>query len=194
MYNSFNSNVFYNWVSTNKNYKKLNPWIKWTISIIVFVIIVLSFVSVGFKIAPNGSNLFFENLKLFFTFSDKSKYFPEQSLWNVSLVYLLLTIKQTLLGTIVGFALALMTSYLSFKLFTNKFSSLVISIIVNVFRFLPILMVIYYIQLSYTKELGLFMISEYGNDLHIVAGNDLSCSHILELIFKNACYAYDKES
>lgn len=155
---NFNSNVFYNWVSTNKNYKKLNPWIKWTISIIVFVIIVLSFVSVGFKIAPNGSNLFFENLKLFFTFSDKSKYFPEQSLWNVSLVYLLLTIKQTLLGTIVGFALALMTSYLSFKLFTNKFSSLAISIIVNVFRFLPILMVIYYIQLSYTKELGLFIV------------------------------------
>ena len=155
---NFNSNVFYNWVSTNKNYKKLNPWIKWTISIIVFVIIVLSFVSVGFKIAPNGSNLFFENLKLFFTFSDKSKYFPEQSLWNVSFVYLLLTIKQTLLGTIVGFALALMTSYLSFKLFTNKFSSLVISIIVNVFRFLPILMVIYYIQLSYTKELGLFIV------------------------------------
>lgn len=155
---NFNSNVFYNWVSTNKNYKKLNPWIKWTISIIVFVIIVLSFVSVGFKIAPNGSNLFFENLKLFFTFSDRSKYFPEQSLWNVSLVYLLLTIKQTLLGTIVGFALALITSYLSFKLFTNKFSSLVISIIVNVFRFLPILMVIYYIQLSYTKELGLFIV------------------------------------
>lgn len=155
---NFNSNVFYNWVSTNKNYKKLNPWIKWTISIIVLVIIVLSFVSVGFKIVPNGSNLFFENLKLFFTFSDKSKYFPEQSLWNVSLVYLLLTIKQTLLGTIVGFALALMTSYLSFKLFTNKFSSLVISIIVNVFRFLPILMVIYYIQLSYTKELGLFIV------------------------------------
>lgn len=155
---NFNSNVFYNWVTTNKNYKKLNPWIKWTISIIVFVIIVLSFVSVGFKIAPNGSNLFFENLKLFFTFSDKSKYFPEQSLWNVSLVYLLMTIKQTLLGTIVGFALALMTSYLSFKLFTNKFSSLVISIIVNVFRFLPILMVIYYIQLSYTKELGLFIV------------------------------------
>ena len=155
---NFNSNVFYNWVSTNKNYKKLNPWIKWTISIIVFVIIVLSFVSVGFKIAPNGSNLFFENLKLFFMFSDKSKYFPEQSFWNVSLVYLLLTIKQTLLGTIVGFALALMTSYLSFKLFTNKFSSLVISIIVNVFRFLPILMVIYYIQLSYTKELGLFIV------------------------------------
>ena len=155
---NFNSNVFYNWVSTNKNYKKLNPWIKWTISIIVFVIIVLSFVSVGFKIAPSGSNLFFENLKLFFTFSDKSKYFPEQSLWNVSLVYLLLTIKQTLLGTIVGFVLALITSYLSFKLFTNKFSSLVISIIVNVFRFLPILMVIYYIQLSYTKELGLFIV------------------------------------
>lgn len=155
---NFNSNVFYNWVSTNKNYKKLNPWIKWTISIIVFVIIVLSFVSVGFKIAPNGSNLFFENLKLFFAFSDKSKYFPEQSLWNVSLVYLLLTIKQTLLGTIVGFALALMTSYLSFKLFTNKFSSLVISIIMNIFRFLPILMVIYYIQLSYTKELGLFIV------------------------------------
>lgn len=155
---NFNSNVFYNWVSTNKNYKKLNPWIKWTISIIVFVIIVLSFVSVGFKIAPNGSNLFFENLKLFFAFSDKSKYFPEHSLWNISLVYLLLTIKQTLLGTIVGFALALMTSYLSFKLFTNKFSSLVISIIVNVFRFLPILMVIYYIQLSYTKELGLFIV------------------------------------
>ena len=155
---NFNSNVFYNWVSTNKNYKKLNPWIKWTISIIVFVIIVLSFVSVGFKIAPNGSNLFFENLKLFFTFSDKSKYFPEQSLWNVSLVYLLLAIKQTLLGTIVGFALALITSYLSFKLFTSKFSSLVISIIVNVFRFLPILMVIYYIQLSYTKELGLFIV------------------------------------
>lgn len=155
---NFNSNVFYNWVSQNKNYKKLNSWIKWTISIIVFVIIVLSFVSVGFKIAPNGSNLFFENLKLFFTFSDKSKYFPEQSLWNVSFVYLLLTIKQTLLGTIVGFALALMTSYLSFKLFTNKFSSLAISIIVDVFRFLPILMVIYYIQLSYTKELGLFIV------------------------------------
>lgn len=155
---NFNSNVFYNWVSTNKNYKKLNLWIKWTISIIVFVIIVLSFVSVGFKIAPTGSNLFFENLKLFFTFYDKSKYFPEQSLWNVSLVYLLLTIKQTLLGTIVGFALALITSYLSFKLFINKFSSLVISIIVNVFRFLPILMVIYYIQLSYTKELGLFIV------------------------------------
>ncbi len=33
-----------------------------------------------------------------------------------------------------------------------------------------------------------FMISEYGNDLHIVAGNDLSCSHILEVIFKNACF------
>ncbi|WP_295156123.1 hypothetical protein [uncultured Brachyspira sp.] len=33
-----------------------------------------------------------------------------------------------------------------------------------------------------------FMISEYGNDLHIIAGNDLSCCHILEVIFKNACF------
>ncbi|WP_300368966.1 hypothetical protein [Brachyspira sp.] len=33
-----------------------------------------------------------------------------------------------------------------------------------------------------------FKISEYGNDLHIIASNDLSCCHILEVIFKNAYF------
>ena len=33
-----------------------------------------------------------------------------------------------------------------------------------------------------------FMISNYGNNLNIVGGNDLSCSHIIEIIFKNASF------
>lgn len=152
------SNVFYSWISPNKNYRKLNPWIKWTISALILILIILSFVNVGFKIAPNGTNVFFENIKQLFNFSDNSKYFPNQSLWNVSFNYLLLTIKQTLIGTITGFALALISSYLSFKNFTNKYTSYFINLIVNVLRFVPILFFIYYIQLSFSKELGLFIV------------------------------------
>ncbi|WPL39640.1 hypothetical protein [Malacoplasma iowae] len=152
------SNVFYSWISPNKNYRKLNPWIKWTISALILILIILSFVNVGFKIAPNRTNVFFENIKQLFNFSDNSKYFPNQSLWNVSFNYLLLTIKQTLIGTITGFALALISSYLSFKNFTNKYTSYFINLIVNVLRFVPILFFIYYIQLSFSKELGLFIV------------------------------------
>lgn len=152
------SNVFYSWISPNKNYRKLNPWIKWTISALILILIILSFVNVGFKIVPNGTNVFFENIKQLFNFSDNSKYFPNQSLWNVSFNYLLLTIKQTLIGTITGFALALISSYLSFKNFTNKYTSYFINLIVNVLRFVPILFFIYYIQLSFSKELGLFIV------------------------------------
>ncbi|WPL40730.1 hypothetical protein [Malacoplasma iowae] len=152
------SNVFYSWISPNKNYRKLNPWIKWTISALILILIILSFVNVGFKITPNGTNVFFENIKQLFNFSDNSKYFPNQSLWNVSFNYLLLTIKQTLIGTITGFALALISSYLSFKNFTNKYTSYFINLIVNVLRFVPILFFIYYIQLSFSKELGLFIV------------------------------------
>lgn len=152
------SNVFYSWISPNKNYRKLNPWIKWTISALILILIILSFVNVGFKIAPNETNVFFENIKQLFNFSDNSKYFPNQSLWNVSFNYLLLTIKQTLIGTITGFALALISSYLSFKNFTNKYTSYFINLIVNVLRFVPILFFIYYIQLSFSKELGLFIV------------------------------------
>lgn len=153
-----NSNFFYNWVSTNNKNKKINLWVKLILIFMILIFIIFSFVNVGFKIAPNGRDLFFENLKLFFTFSDNSKFFPDQSLWYVSFIYLGITIKQSLLGTIAGFLIALFTSYLSNKLLVNKFLAFVIGIVTNIFRYLPILMIIFFVELSFTKELGLFIV------------------------------------
>ena len=33
-----------------------------------------------------------------------------------------------------------------------------------------------------------FMIADYDKDLHIVASNDLSCYHSIEIVFKNTVF------
>ncbi|WP_434336955.1 PhnE/PtxC family ABC transporter permease [Mesomycoplasma conjunctivae] len=127
--------------------------------VIIFILISFSLYSVFLPINNNGWKFVAKKLTELFVFSNFHLDYPSQSIIQLSLNLLWITIKYSILGTFFGSIIALITSlFASQEISQNKFVTKFISILITVFRALPIPFVMVPFAKGFQKELSAFLI------------------------------------
>ena len=125
--------------------KTIRPFWKHLFSILLISIIIFSLSTLNFSFNYEGFKLFWQNMRDFFKFSTNSTYFQfgiKKNLFILSLIFFYKTFSLTLVGTFLGFVLALLTSYFANKN-TYKWYSLPIKLLILLLRSFPELLYIY---------------------------------------------------
>lgn len=146
------SNLFFLWYKNdNFYYKKWHlPW-KILFWFLLTIVILFSFSMINFSYNHSGNKVFWFNIQKMFYFNNKNPNYPSQSLWYISFVSILQTIKYVSSGTIVGFILALFSAYFSNSKTNNWFISIFYKIIILFFRSFPAIFLIMLFLESFEK-------------------------------------------
>ncbi|BAH69868.1 hypothetical protein MBIO_0603 [Mycoplasmopsis fermentans PG18] len=161
-----NKKYHYSWLfdiyvnSKNESYKKLKRWVKVTFILLILIICLYSLLSFDWKIMDNNSVKQLKNdLQRLFTFNNINSSYPANNLWILSLSFLWSTIQYTALGSLLGFLLALVTSYLaSWNLHKNKILPIISKIIITLLRTLPIFFFVFLFTSSFDRLLSASLI------------------------------------
>ncbi|WP_084276662.1 ABC transporter permease subunit [Mycoplasmopsis opalescens] len=141
---------------------KIKPIFKHLILIAFIILFCFLVYDQASKIRFDNFNLVGENLRKFFTFSNKSTHTTQgdgfTNLFYDSIKALWLTIKLGLVGTFFGFILALLTSILSFSVITNKYSAFIVKITMLILRSIPELVLIGIITKTIRNQLSLLLV------------------------------------
>lgn len=159
--NIVKQNAFYSFVTNNDKYpkKKLSYLSKFLIILFLIVIIAVSFWLVGFNLSPYGMTVFSNRISKIFLFSNSLKDYPNYSLVNLSLEYLWVSIKGTIIGTTIGFIVAFLTATFSnYHLIKSKFISNLVKIIIVILRAFPTVVFIYFFTNVFSKDLSLVLV------------------------------------
>lgn len=116
------NNFFFEWYyDQNRVLKKhLRWWVKFTISLIVIILLLTLFIFNNVTIYPNGLNVFKFYIKTLFNPTSVSSSYPTTSLWLLSWNFLLITLGNIFLGSIAGWLAGILTAYfLCFKIHKN---------------------------------------------------------------------------
>ncbi|MBU4692066.1 ABC transporter permease subunit [Mycoplasma zalophi] len=154
-------NIFFYQVSSSeqKTQKKLRSFWKHLLTICVLIFIIYLFSTYSYKTTNHfGIELFKKNFLAIFSFSNISTLDYEQNLIIRSLSVLWFTIKYTISGTFIGFLLALLTSSLTNRNFTNKIWSFFSRNIILFLRCIPELLFITLFTSIYRAEFSLMLI------------------------------------
>ncbi|MEE3928093.1 ABC transporter permease subunit [Mycoplasmopsis ciconiae] len=132
----------------------------------IFIFIALLFLFyfltwLAFKVNSNGITVFLRQVRRFF--SPTSSFYDEDlhtsvNIWNESFSSLFLTIKSALVGTFLGYILALITSFMTNKTFNNKYWSFISKTFVLLLRSFPALIFVTLINKTFNSEFSLFLI------------------------------------
>ncbi|MDQ0514076.1 phosphonate transport system permease protein [Mycoplasmoides fastidiosum] len=112
-------NWFLDWYcdGNRQHQKQLRPWIKFVGSLLIAIILVIIFIFNPVRFFPNGADLFYRYLKLFFSPVTVNHHYPSYNLWSLSAEFLMISLGNIFLGTISGWIAAMISAYF----FTNRF-------------------------------------------------------------------------
>ena len=107
-------------------------------------------VMVGFQYSPYGIEIFIKNLKELFSFNSVIDLYPNNNLWNLSFDFLWKSIQGVVVGTTIGFVLAIISSYfVNYHFVRTKIANEIIKIILAILRALPTIVFIYFFKLNF---------------------------------------------
>ncbi len=152
MNNNVKSNFFFSYHINEKRWK--NTQLTWKtkllITILFLSIICVSMVMVGFQYSPYGIEIFIKNLKELFSFNSTIDLYPNNNLWNLSFEFLWKSIQGVIVGTTIGFVLAIISSYfVNYHFIRTKIANEIIKIILAILRALPTIVFIYFFKLNF---------------------------------------------
>ncbi|KUH47279.1 ABC transporter permease subunit [Mycoplasmopsis meleagridis] len=156
--------LFYRYISKNNvTYLKSKILLKHLLIILAIFILIttISLLNLGLNINEFGLNVFKNNLVNIFKFSEKSSYIlgnENSNLWILSINYLWITIKYTLVGSFLGFIIALITSYITSKNNLKNFLRIPFSIIITFLRSIPELVFITIFTNSFNSYLVIVLV------------------------------------
>lgn len=159
--NVVKSNLFFSYINNENKFKKkkISLWIKVLLITIILSVVVASFIIVGFNLSPRGLKVFSNRIVEIFSFSNSINDYPNYSLIELSLQFLWITIQGVLIGTSIGFVLALITSTLSNSfIFKNLIIEKTIKIIIALFRGFPTIIFIYLFTNLFSKNVSLVLV------------------------------------
>lgn len=156
--NEIKQNFFY---YSNVHYAQ-KKW-TWKSKLLVYSILlaflVAAFILIGFQTSPLGFDIFTDRLKQIFSFSNQIEDYPNQSLILLSFNFLWISIKTALIGTVLGFLIAFITSTLqNDKLHNIKAIAVPIRIVIPFLRAMPVIFFIYFFSYTFTKDIALVMV------------------------------------
>ncbi|MDE6082569.1 MAG: hypothetical protein K2F52_01670, partial [Malacoplasma sp.] len=129
------------------------------IVLFLIAIVVISFWLVGFNLSPNGVTVFSNRVNKVFLFSNTLKDYPNYSLVSLSLEYLWISIKGTIVGTTIGFIVAFITATFSNSyLIRNLFLANLMKIFIVLLRAFPTVVFIYFFTNFFSKDLSLVLV------------------------------------
>ena len=121
-------------------------------------IILLAFFLVDFSVNTQGFNIFKENIKDFFKVNNHDLNYQSNSILENSLLFLWQTFLFTTLGTFLGFAFALLTTFFGTKFLFSKILTFFVDLITIFLRSFPALIIIFAIKEGFEKSLAASMI------------------------------------
>lgn len=167
-------NAVKKWIILKKSFikycvvsKKTNKETSWVVKpiwkrILIFLltaILITLFGLLDWRLSNNfGVNLFLKNITSFFSFDSTSTFSGEHNNWLISLNFLWTTLKTTIVGTFIGFLLAIITSFLSNNIISNKYLSYGQKGIILFIRSFPELIFINFFTLAFFPEAAAIMI------------------------------------
>ena len=158
--NKFN-NLFYkkykNQDNKETNYIK-RDYLRILKFLLFLFIILFSFYQINFTFNIKGIDEFKENLSDFFKASNYDHNYPSNTLLENSILFMWKTLLFTTLGTCVGFALALITTFFTSKVVFPKGFTFVVDLITIFLRSFPALIVIFLIKQGFEKSLAASLI------------------------------------
>lgn len=117
--------------------RRIRPYFKILFVLLIISLIIFSFFQISFSLNIIGLESTFENLNKIFKFKNQDLRFPSNTILENSLNYLWITIRVTLTGTMIGFLLAIITSFLCSKKITNNYLSIFLKIFILFLRAFP---------------------------------------------------------
>ncbi|MDE7088419.1 MAG: hypothetical protein K2O19_02695 [Malacoplasma sp.] len=159
--NLVKQNPFYSFVTNGDKYKKkkFSYLSKFLIALFLITIVVISFWLVGFNLSPNGVTVFSNRVNKVFLFSNTLKDYPNYSLVSLSLEYLWISIKGTIVGTTIGFIVAFITATFSnYYLIRNLFLANSMKVFIVLLRAFPTVVFIYFFTNLFSKDLSLVLV------------------------------------
>lgn len=139
------------------NNAKKSYVLKWVLLIAIFIL-TITFIAINrFSFSSDGIELFINNWKAFFRFNSNSLIYVNYNLWHLSFKLLIQTIHIVFLSSLIGFLIALITSYLSNFYTTNFWISTVIKTVIGLIKALPISVFLFYFQKNYSPIVALML-------------------------------------
>ena len=151
-FNSYISNK----TTTIKGPKR--PLIKALFWILLIGLLIYFLTNINWRISKEGFGIFASNIKRFFQPIIISNYIKGGNLFYLSIIAMAKTFLFALIGTLVGGALAFITSIFSNYKMNNKYVAITFKIITTFLRILPELIFIYLFILSFDRGISLFLI------------------------------------
>ncbi|UUD37146.1 ABC-type phosphate/phosphonate transport system, permease component [Mycoplasmopsis californica] len=163
---TFNSNAFAYFVESQKTKtsSKILPIYRRILIFLLVVLIVIIFVFQNYNLRVDNFSLLWERIKNIFVFDTRSDFLSGPlsgeyvNLWSLSFKYLYYTIKYALVGTFIGFILALVTVTLSYKEINNKYFAYILKGFILVLRAIPELVFIRVFLMTFRDEVSLIFV------------------------------------
>ncbi len=141
------------------NYLKYGWLLKLFMVVVLTAILISFFLLLDFELSPNGILVFKDRINKIFSFKNSISDYPNTSLWTLSYEYLFISIKDAIVGTAIGFLIALITSFFqNNNLIKNRWLTSSFKIIIPILRALPVIFFIYIFSYTFLKDLGLILI------------------------------------
>ncbi|WP_027334047.1 ABC transporter permease subunit [Mycoplasma elephantis] len=161
-----NSNLFKYFIESPKAKTniKILPIYKRLLIFLFVAIIVILFALQNWNFRFNNFELIWERIKNIFSFDKNSNFltgsfsYEYDNLWFLSFKYLYITFKYALVGTFIGFILAIITSFLSYKNINNKKFAYFIKLFILFLRAIPELVFIRIFSMTFRNEVCLLFI------------------------------------
>ena len=117
--------------------RRIRPYFKILFILLLISLIIFSFFQISFSLNIIGLESVTENLNKIFEFKNQDLRFPSNTILENSLNYLWITVRVTLTGTVIGFLLAVITSFLCSKKITNNYLSILLKLFILFLRAFP---------------------------------------------------------
>ena len=138
---------------------KINSVSNYILFFIFFALVITSFFIINFEIAPSGFEGFKNRLANFFKFENQIDNYPNKSLFVLSFEFLWISIRDVLIGTTLGFIIALITTiFANEKIVKLKVISWFFKIIIPVLRAMPVIFFIYVFSTNFSANLALILV------------------------------------
>ncbi|TPE57191.1 ABC transporter permease, partial [[Mycoplasma] falconis] len=141
--------------------KKHKPFLfRWKVLFYLFLIglVITGLIIVNFSITTSGVNLFFKNLKDFFSPKLYVSEYGNINMFSISFRFLWYSIKVIFLGTTIGILFAFITAYFSNYQMNNKYVVIIFKALIIFLRLFPELFFIYFFTMSFDKSLAINLI------------------------------------
>ncbi|UBX97706.1 PhnE/PtxC family ABC transporter permease [Mycoplasmopsis synoviae] len=199
----FLSNLFFYKVESknSQTQNKLKPI--WFHILILFFLAVIIFTFSKFDYKLNsyfGFQNFYKNVFKFFQIKNESTYLGKTNLALDSLSYLWVSIKYAIVGTFIGFVIAIFTAFLSSSKLNNFWLALIIKNLILLIRSIPELLFITLFNQTFFREFALILIYLWFSWLWLhkyfletIESLDLTTFYVSKYQGNSSFYAFRKE-